>query len=629
MTPGPWIILGTNGLGKSTLLLILACVLSGAVRIRSAGFTGERSDLLTRDQKMFAVRVGDNAPKATASVTVRLGKGTFSITRRLSDLSLLNAVWKLGRNKRIIDNESDYRLCLAEAMGVAQFEDALRAIESVVFYLEDREHLVWDVSAQFELFRGLLTPAISAELRRLEGVIVSADSFSRNLNASLFKLVTRREKQRQRHAQSAVTLASLAKISAELEVAQTQELALRADRDAKRERRSDLRIEYQRAARDLANAKAIYERLKFDALRHAFAGVSPNEQYVFLKLVADKICVACGHDASSKAKELERLQKENRCVICGASRDSEGKPTATASAAQARAAKAYQTVETCHLVQEQIEQKYREAKAELSTAETALENSQDRVDQKQREVRKLRARLPSDTQLELARHEEDIDRLRREVLEARRERDDAEVEITSLLAQLTTATEAIRERLEQTFQSRAQRFFAEQVRLVYAPRRDRIGQGGRAFDFPAFEVEMTSGATGGEFVRRHPDQVSLSQREYIDLIFRMSLVDTIAKGASSIVVDGPEGSLDAVFAERAGHLFAGHRNRKVGTTILACNVVEGAFIPCCLAHYKDENSRSARLLNLFEIAEPTAALRILRKEYTRAVKAVLRKGCKA
>ena len=42
---GPWLILGVNGLGKSTLLLLLRYLLTGPVRTRSAGFAGEREDL--------------------------------------------------------------------------------------------------------------------------------------------------------------------------------------------------------------------------------------------------------------------------------------------------------------------------------------------------------------------------------------------------------------------------------------------------------------------------------------------------------------------------------------------------------------------------------------------------------
>jgi hypothetical protein len=189
---------------------------------------------------------------------------------------------------------------------------------------------------------------------------------------------------------------------------------------------------------------------------------------------------------------------------------------------------------------------------------------------------------------------------------------------------LSTATEAIRERLEANFQTRADAFFAEKLRLVYAPRKDRIGQTGRPFDFPAFEVEMTSGATQSQFIRRHADQVSLSQREYLDMIFRISIIETLSNTGGSFVVDGPEGSLDAVFAERAGDLFAKLSERtSANTVVMACNVVEGQFIPNTLRDYHTPAAREARLVNLLDLAAPTTALTELRGKYRQAIDTIL------
>jgi hypothetical protein len=217
-----------------------------------------------------------------------------------------------------------------------------------------------------------------------------------------------------------------------------------------------------------------------------------------------------------------------------------------------------------------------------------------------------------------------VQTLRREVTRFRRERDEAEDSIKELLNELRSAAEAIRKRMEASFRDRARPFFADQVRLVYAPRTDRIGQGGRSFEFPAFEVEMSSEGPHGDFVRRHSDQVSQSQREYLDTIFRMSLLETLGNTGCSLVFDGPEGAVDAVFAERAGDLFsafAAGRNRNV---VLACNVVEGGLIPNSLRKYTTKKERTKRLVNLLEAAMPTTALQQLRGEYQAKVEAILR-----
>jgi hypothetical protein len=218
LSRGPWIVLGVNGLGKSTLLLLLKHLLTGPVAVRGAGFTGDRPDLVNLDNRFFAQRVGDSAESSCAAIAVRFGTTTLKVQRRLSNLALIEAI-VAGVSEKITD-EVQYREVLSSIMGLARFDDALRVLDRVSFFLEDRTSLIWDVSAQFELFRALLTPEISNDLRRLEGEIVSNDSAARNLNAALFKLVSRRDAELAKREKSSETQAQLAIASAELEVAE-------------------------------------------------------------------------------------------------------------------------------------------------------------------------------------------------------------------------------------------------------------------------------------------------------------------------------------------------------------------------------------------------------------------------
>ena len=91
LTSGPWVVLGVNGLGKSTLLLILKHTLIGAVRARKPGFAGSTSDMFALHNRLFAVRVGDGAKSANSTLTIDLGSTTCAVTRRLSDLKLVSA----------------------------------------------------------------------------------------------------------------------------------------------------------------------------------------------------------------------------------------------------------------------------------------------------------------------------------------------------------------------------------------------------------------------------------------------------------------------------------------------------------------------------------------------------------
>ncbi|PVE54006.1 hypothetical protein DC415_08810 [Agrobacterium tumefaciens] len=621
LSAGPWVVLGVNGLGKSTLLLMLKHAFTGPVRMRGAGFTGDRADIQAVDNRMFAVRVGDGADKGTVTAAARFGRKLLTVSRSLKDLGLLEAKITDGTELAIILTEHEYRVALARLMGLGRFEDVLRTLDLVTFFLESREQLLWNVAGQFEVFRALLSPNSSAEMRKAEGQIVSADSSARNLNTTLFKMMKRRDTERSKLVKSLETRAWLAKATAELESAQSEEGEIHRRTERLREEVSDLRLRSNRADLQVSRYTEAYEELKFRTIKKAFSDVGTNEQYMLLKILADRVCPSCGSPADHVAAELESRLAAHECLICGApSTDPEGDTGISGEIV----AHAFSDLIDARAGHANLDLQLNTVSKLLLEQETSLERKRQEVDGLSREVRKWRSKLPTEDANDAAREEDRIEALRREVANFRLERDEAEATISNLLQTLKLSAEQIREKLEGHFNHYAEVFFAEKVRLVYAPRKATIGQQGKTFEFPAFEVEMTSSATDSNYIRRTANQVSLSQREYLDIIFRMSLIETFSEGNGSLVVDGPEGSVDAVFAEKAGELFSGLAERTAGTTIiLACNIVEGAFIPYALKQYTTPELRQERLINLIDIAVPTAALRELHNEYKAAVDRII------
>lgn len=619
---GPWLVLGVNGLGKSTLLLLLRYLIAGPVRTRSAGFAGEREDLQLVNNRFFAVRVAGGADDARADIVVRFGSSTLTVERSLGNLALTRVTVTTGTASRSVQTEEEYRELITELMGVSQFEDVVRVLDHLIFYLEGRQALIWDLAAQFELFRALLTPTLSADLRRLEGEIVSADSAARNLNATLYKITQRRDREATKRVTADDTRARIAAAQGELDAHIKDELALTDQLEAAEVQRSDFNLQRKRGEKAVDDAAQAYEKLKFEVLRQAFAGVAPTEQYLFLKLLSERICIACNQAAPDAAAELQKRHDGGRCVVCGNPRKFDENVEDIGDALKAKAVDAFQGLEARRLELEEFQHQYVDANNTVYALHQKVSAIRLAGEEKQSLIRRLRKNLPAEEGLALSREEERIRTLRSEVLSFRQERETAERSIEELLTQLTGAVEQVREKLEQAFNDQAAPFFAESVRLVYAPRTAKIGQGGRSFEFPAFEVEMTSGATLGQFVRRTPEQVSLSQREYLDIIFRMILVAVLGEGEGSLVIDGPEGSLDAVFAGRAGDLFARFSSSGQTNVLLACNIVEGGFIPHTLAAYQ-KDARPSRIINLLDQATPTQALLTLRPLYLEKVAEIL------
>lgn len=622
LAEGPWLILGVNGLGKSTLLLMMRNLMTGAARVRPAGFGGERSDIQGIGDRFFAVRVGDDARNASAQLEVAFGDQTLRVTRRLTNLTLVSARID-GPEGAVeqIETEEAYRAALSRLMNLETFDDTLRVIDHIIFYLETRRSLIWDDAAQFEIFRALLMPSQSAKLRALEGKIVSADSSARNLSAVIYKITQDRTKEANRQNSEAETRARIASLHAAISALDLSGQTLRQQLDGYEEERDNARLQLKRADNEVAVAVQEYERLKFDTLRSAFRDIKPTDQYLLLKLVSDRVCFVCGKPAEEAAQEVQARLERGQCPVCGADHgDPTSEPMPDNWAARARTA--YDKVESSRATLTENAKTFEDRSKRAAETEVRLAEVHRQVEGYRIDVHKLGKLLPSGDAEKLDKEQSRIAAFMEQMRAFQAQRSAAEIEIEALLADLKRKTEEISERLQDRFNEFAEPFFAERVRLVYAARETRIGQTGKSFPLPAFEVEMTSGATQGDYVRRKAEQVSLSQREYLDLIFRMVLLDVLGEGGGSLVVDGPEGSLDAVFAERAGELFGTFASKPNSNAILACNIVEGDFIPFALGGYSKTEKRG-RIINLLDQAIPTAALRELKPLYLAKIEQIL------
>jgi hypothetical protein len=627
MGRGPWMILGVNGLGKSTLLLIIRHMLAGPNRVANAGPSGTaRSDVVPIDKRIFAGRVSDGARTSTATLMVKFGASFFVITRRLDDLTLVcckspGQVIEAGP-----EAEGAFQRSIASAMGLGTFDDALRVFRYMNFVLEDRDALIWDPKAQSEIFRAVfLPPERSARWRMLEGEIISADSGARNFSAALYKIIQRQERERQRSLTAPQVRAKLAALARDQDRDEALEVEKRRLRESAEDRRIDARDSARLKEQGAEEKKRDYERLKFHAIRQALAEVSPSEQYILIKIISEHKCAACGNDAHTLAISLEERRRNNLCLICGQSKIKDEGIISSQEFSEERASRAYEVWTSSDSIARKARDEFSESEMAYNKVSLELAELRRTIDFRNRDIRHLQKQLPADER-QTGREYDEVASLRARINEYRAERDAAEVELSDLLGEARSSVESVRSRIEAQFAQRASDFLLESFRLVYAPDRRVVGQTGRSLDFPAFEVELTSGATDGKSVRRSADQVSLSQREYLDLAFRMAVMDVVATGPSTLVIDGPEGSVDAVFARRAGDLLASYSRdgEQPGNRVLvACNLVDTPLIPSMLVDYPMDAKREGRVVNLLTLAAPTAAVVHRRQEYDDAYNRVL------
>jgi hypothetical protein len=104
----------------------------------------------------------------------------------------------------------------------------------------------------------------------------------------------------------------------------------------------------------------------------------------------------------------------------------------------------------------------------------------------------------------------------------------AEVEFTSIFDDFRSSVEARAAIIRESFGRKIADFLVEKAEISFAISRSAIGESGRTYDWPSFQLSMTSGAFDNPSPRRSAEEVSMSQGEFIDLAFRLALVDASA-----------------------------------------------------------------------------------------------------
>jgi hypothetical protein len=147
-------------------------------------------------------------------------------------------------------------------------------------------------------------------------------------------------------------------------------------------------------------------------------------------------------------------------------------------------------------------------------------------------------------------------------------------------------------------------------------------------EFPAFTVNMTTAFSQSVGTPRNDDDdVSESQKEFIDLAFRMALFDiaTAPGQPAMLVIETPEASLDLIFVRQAGKLLrkfaTGDRNR-ANVVIATTNLNRENMLRSLLGlddkpTQKTKKEAPQRVINLLEEAAPNAALRRFGADYRR------------
>lgn len=318
---GLTVILGANGLGKSTLIQLLFRLLTGPFDISlpegSVGTAELKHETLNKKRVLaFAARVLDAAVDAKASLKFSLGQRNFEVTRSLRDLSLDGYAidGSAGEGEHALQTE------ILAASGAGTFGEFIYLLRTMVFFFEDRRQLVWDPSAQRQLLRQLLlTREQSAGWSQMEREILSLDTRMRNLQAAL-----RREQREDAEAQSRSEAAPGVRAALkQLEEAQAtlseQQEALIGEVENLDALRHEHRLKLLRAESEAHDAVHELERARLAAVESRFPSLDVSMRYIFSQLMTDDLCNVCQTPGRAGTRnQLIAAVDSRHCIVCNA-----------------------------------------------------------------------------------------------------------------------------------------------------------------------------------------------------------------------------------------------------------------------------------------------------------------------
>ena len=633
--PGPSVIVGINGLGKTTLLMAILRSFTGPFDLTGKGVIGEVTvslpekpvALKPKALAFFKQRVADKARESVVRLTASFGESVVNISRGLGDLRLIEFQVS-GESKLVAGTkaarEESYQDYLAGLMGLGSFVDVLLLLHHVVLFPEGRPGALWDKNAQRHVLRALfLEDADARRVAELERLVQSADSQARNLQTRI--TATKRDLREVRRVQAGVDSAA-AELAVEqkiLEAELSEKERLEGEFASLRERRQVARLEHEKSKIARAEAAGAAGRLKYEALAKLYPTLHETSRLIIARLLAEDRCLVCDANARERREEIEDLLAAGCCPACGAPPEDQRHLGDGYEFEQAPLDRARRSLEL--------------ASTELSASRgflAALTAEQEETLRKLADLRhSIEDRRSRSKELEFHLSDAARDRELEHTLSTlgRQQREwqaTLATHLQSLVALLEEKKETIRSRaasIVASFEDLTDGLLAESARLVEEPVRPRYTQaasavGGEDLQFPAYEAEMVAAVRPTYVRRRDPSDVSESQRELIDLAFRLSLLRVAApEGDATFVMETPEASLDAVAMTRVGSALLRFPESSDSRVIVTSNLSNAGLVRTLLKGPAGEEwsaeTRSRRILNLLRVAAPNRALVERRSEY--------------
>lgn len=579
---GPYFVLGGNGLGKTTIVQAVVYGMAGEV-----GESIEEQKSLRWNHDYFRQRL-EKGKVASAYVEVefRLGSAVLGVRRGFTNSAV--TAFKLDKAKKWTETPEEAQVAFNQGIlaygGYQTSADFAFIVHRLLYLAESRRLLAWDSNSQLRTIMLLNQDAVvETDFRRRKRELKEMDSSKRHVHVALGKIIARLDALKSRKKLPAKVAANVpSEDSLHRLVNQLQRLSKES---------VGVEQEEQILAQKLTEVSSAVEATR-ELIEQAEASlvssiISKTEQEQSLplyKLAELGICPACG----TKQPDLQAVAHshliEGRCLICGSDEAQPEQPElATLRSQLAELIRAQLTIEN-----------------DLRATGSKLNIMRRTEDGFQLEINKIR----SAAQPFIALIERDLvpTTNRPELLEMRtaleQQESDLEGQIVRRQAALErdyrrfrAAVEARIEALREAYSSYATEFLGIPCSLTETPTKDLLSL---SRFVPMFN----------DIARQTPESCSESQQFFLDIAFRLALIDQVDnakdKGAT-FICETPETALDMSHVANVVRMF--NQFLSNGHSLFLTSNIQRDSIAQPLLQGVPKGRRGSQVVNLLDFGQ--------------------------
>ncbi len=613
------LIIGGNGVGKTTFLNILKYALLGLykkeidVKRRAVKGKEYRSDKRTNlPYDYFRNRTDDAADyneTAEVTLTFSLGKKSIEVTRNLFEPKIVSAKTVVGEKATTLtgsvikqkdydllfnDNETlevaektlqgQYEKIVGEFSGFEYFDNLIFIVNEVLFFNESRKTIMWDSKIQHNLSsKFLIDPEKDREKEELERNGKYFNSLSRHKSEE-GKAIRRMLDSFDGTQDNSVEYKTL------MEAIEAQKDTIASifnsietthkDRNVLQYKINACYSDKNKTIKiiDVLNSEKIVEERNLYA--DAFEQLTPkyHEYYEFLKTSAD--CPLCNQQMGGEL-HTKLISHPHNCIFCNAVIRESGQAHTDIDAIDKKLEDLHQLLHNKEKEILALESDLKELDKTFSDLSVKQNKAAVTLREYEFKFQKYQSEDTDAGETELKIMTSRLDELNKEKEENLKKSKTAYDRARIIGLEIDEQLTSRRIELSNIFDNYSGLFLGQSCSLVFEDPRD--GDGKRY-------LPKINGK-----VRHNEDELSESQRFFVDQAFRMSLISLLNEGTSFFMCETPDSSLDISYEQNAAKIFLKYIENP-NTLILTSNLNNSEFL-----EYIVKNAPRISYLNLLKM----------------------------